>query len=245
MNNKKVLALSVVAVAVLVVAIVATSYAMFTANLTGTQENKLNTGYVTLSCTETNFDVKDTNPMTDVEGIAQTDNVATCTLASTMVGTMTVGYDIAMTDVDIDNPTDNLGESNVKIQATKSVDSAAATYLVGTAADKGVLVSDIANSAGIYDTSITGYTLDSAKLTGNHSVVYTIKTWVTSLGDSENVEATAEGVCSDTQYNTETDCEGAGEIWGNSQTSTQEGGAFSFKLKVGATQTFPTETPAA
>lgn len=268
MNNKKVLAISIVAVVVLVIAIIATSYAIFTANLEGTQENKLNTGYVTLSCTETNFNVEDTNPMTDAEGIAATENTATCNLVSTMAGTMTIGYDIAMTDVDSVSPDDSLGEGNVKIQAYKSIDSAEAQYLVNTTATTGVLISDIAANAPQYTTeNITGYTLDSATIEGNHTVLYTIKAWVATLGDGAgNVDtATAAGtcsdgtstteeacttaggtwtagvVCSDEQYTDKASCEAAGEIWGTSQSSTQEGGTFNFKLIVDATQVFPDE----
>ncbi len=70
MNNKKVIIISIVSVLLLVVAIIATSYAVFTANLTGTKENKLTTGYVTMNCSETNFNLTNTKTMTDAEGIA-------------------------------------------------------------------------------------------------------------------------------------------------------------------------------
>lgn len=240
MDNKKVLGISIAAVVILVIAIVATSYAAFTANITGTQENKLTTGYVKLNCAETNFTVNDVNPMTDAQGIAASNNAATCTLTSTMNGTMTVGYDIALYDVDTTTPNDALNTGNVKIQASKKVDNGAATYLAGSSASAGVLVNTIESAAGTHDTSITGYKLDSATLSGNHSVVYTVKAWVAEGAEGGDITTSenTSGVCSDPTYETESTCETAGGIWGTSQTATQAGSSFSFKLKLGATQVY-------
>lgn len=238
MDNKKVLGISIAAVIVLVVAIIATSYAVFTANITGHEENVLTTGYVTMRCTETTFNVANTQPMTDAQGIAATNNAATCTLSSEMSGTMTVGYDVALTDVDADTPSDSLGEGNIKIQASKSVNSGAVQYLAGTSASAGKLISDtsIKNAAGTYDTSITGYKIDSATVTGNSTIVYTVKTWVASEATGTNNTTTQDGECSDTTKTTQAACEAAGEIWGYRQRVSQAGGSFSFKLKVGASQ---------
>ncbi len=236
MDNKKVLGISIAAVIVLVVAIIATSYAVFTANITGHEENVLTTGYVTLRCTESTFNVANTQPMTDAQGIAATNNAATCTLTSEMSGTMTVGYDVALTDVDADTPSDSLGAGNVKIQASKSVNSGAAQYLAGTTASTGALVSSIASSGGTYDSSITGYKIDSATVNGNSTIIYTIKAWVASEATGTNNTTTQDGECSDTTKTTKTACEAAGEIWGYRQRVSQAGGSFSFKLKVGASQ---------
>lgn len=237
MDNKKVLGISIAAVVVLVIAIIATSYAVFTAQLTGTKENKLTTGYVKMNCAETNFNVSNTKVMTDAEGIAASDNVATCTLTSDMVGTMTVGYDVALYDVDSASPSDALTKDNVKIQATKKIDSGSVQYLAGTSSSAGVTVGSLASSAGQYDTGITQYKLDSATLNGNHSVLYSIKAWVASdAGASNTSSSNTSGVCSDPTHTSESACKAAGEIWGTSQTQTQAGSSFSFKLKIGATQ---------
>lgn len=237
MDNKKVLGISIVAVLVLVIAIVATSYATFTANLTGDKENKISTGYVKMNCAETTFNVQDVKPMTDQEGIAASDNVSKCVLTSEMNGTMTVGYDIALYDVDTVSPTDSIGVENVKIRVSKSVDSGAVQYITPSTDSSGALVSAFENNAGQYDKSIIAYTLDSAQLTGSHSVDYSIKAWVASegAGSASSSTSTAEE-CSDSAYITKSSCQSAGEIWGSSKTQTQAGGSFSFKLKVGATQ---------
>ena len=242
-KNRKVLIISIVAVVLLVVAIVATSYAMFTANLSGTKQNRINTGHVSLNCTETTFELTDTTALSDAEGIDLADNAATCTLVSTMNGSMKIGYDIALAEIDSVSPTDSIGENNVKIQANKVANGGTTSYLAGTSATEGVLISDLANSPGAYDETITGYNIDSAIVEGNNTIVYTVKAWVASLGEGGvNTESSAVGVCSDETYTTESTCEAAGEIWGDSQTSSQEGGTFSFKLKVGATQTFDENT---
>lgn len=240
MKNKKVLIFSIVAVALLVISIVAVSYAAFTANLTGTKENKLNTGYVTLNCAETAFTLNNANPLTDAQGTALTGNDATCTLTSTMNGTMRVGYDIALADV---TPSTNVTASDVKIRVGKSVDSATETYVAGTTETTGVTVASLASSTGQYDNQITGYKLDSDIITGNHSIIYTVKGWLSSEGSGGNgtpTTSTETGVCSDTTYETKAECEAAGGIWGDKQTASSAGGTFSFKLKLGATQVFPT-----
>ena len=236
MDNKKVLIISVISVIALVIAIVGTSYAMFTANLTGTKENVINTGYVKMSCAETTFNVQNSSPMSDSEGIASTDNAATCTLTTEMKSTMRICYDVALYEVDALTPSDSIGISNVKAQIYKSVDSGPATYLGGSSASSGVLINTLTSSSGTYDSSITSYNIDSAIVEGSQTVVYTIKNWVDSTASSGTNSSSNPGTCSDSTYTDESTCEAAGEIWGSSQTESQQGGSFSFKLKIGATQ---------
>ncbi len=160
-KKKKQITIAVIGALILIIAIIGSAYAVFTATLTGVKQNKLTTGYVTMTCTETNFTLSDTSVKTDEEGIALENNEATCTLNTTMNGTMNIGYDVALYDVDSLTPSDSLTENNVKIQASK-VDNSTTSYLAGSSATEGVLVSSIKTSAGQYDTSITGYKLDSA-----------------------------------------------------------------------------------
>ena len=235
MDNRKALLISIFAVILLVVAIIATSYAAFTANLTGTKDNIINTGSVSLKCNETTFNIGDANPTSDARGIAAANNTATCDLISTMEGDMKVGYDVALTDVDALSPNDGLSKNNVKIQVYKSVDDGKTEFLAGTTATTGVLVSGLENTKGKYDSGVLSYNLDSATISGNHTIKYIVKAWVTNEKPNVSV-TTANGVCSNTEYKTEEDCKKAGEIWGTSKTETKNGGTFSFKLKIGATQ---------
>ncbi len=245
MDNKKVLAISITAVVVLVLALAATSYAMFSANLTGSKENELTTGYVTLNCTEKTFELENTSPMNDTEGIALENNAAECTLTSEMKGTMTIGYDIALDGVDTKTPEDGITEDNVKIQVSKTItepEQGQLEYLLKTNNTEGIYVSTIKESKGQYDRSIDGYKLDSDTITGNKKIVYKIVAWVsneqaenTRINDS-NIVLDENGKCSNSSYTDKDTCENASEIWGDSKKSTQEGGTFSFKLKIGATQ---------
>ena len=233
-KKKKQITIAVIGVLILIIAIIGSAYAVFTATLTGVKENKLTTGYVTMSCTETNFTLENTSVLTDEQGIARNDNEATCTLSTTMNGTMNIGYDVALYDVT--NST-ALSENNVKIQASK-VDNSTTSYLAGSSATTGVLVSSIKTSAGEYDTTITGYKLDSATVNTTKTIEYKVKAWVANegSGSSSLTPTVTDGYCSNQTYTTKETCESAGEIWGYDQKIGQEGGSFSFKLKVGASQ---------
>ncbi len=233
-NNKKVKFYTAIGIMLLVVAIISISYAMFSANLTGVKENKLTTGYVSMNCTETNFTLSDTSVLTDEQGIALSTNEATCTLTTTLRGTMNIGYDVALYDVDAATPSDALTENNVKIQASK-VDNGTTSYLAGTSSTTGVLVGSLASAAGQYDSSITGYKIDSATVNQTKTITYTVKAWVSNTSGNNNTTNT-NGYCSNQTYTTQTTCEAANEIWGYDQKIGQAGGSFSFKLKVGASQ---------
>lgn len=238
MDNKKVLGISVVAVIVLVVAIIATSYATFTANLTGTKDNTIKTGYVTMRCDETVMTVSDSKPMTDSQGIAATNNVATCALSVDMHGTMEIGYDVGFDAV---TPSTSLTTSGVKFQAYKQVGSTTAskTYLASSTATTGVTFADVASRAGTYvPATIDTYAIDSATVNSTKNIYYTIKAWVASEGaGSTSTTSNTDGTCSNPAYTDEDDCESHNEIWGTSQTVEQAGGSFSFKLKIASTQT--------
>lgn len=231
-NDKKVKLLTTAGVLFLVVAIVGISLAMFTANFTGTKENKLKTGSVTMNCSETNFTLTDTSVLTDAQGIALTNNEATCTLTTTLNGTMNIGYDVAL--YDITNST-NLTENNIKIQASK-IDNGTTSYLAGSSATTGILVSSIKTNAGQYDNTITGYKIDSAIVNATKTIKYKIKAWVTNVASGASTTTNTDGYCSNQTYTTKATCESAGEIWGYDQKVGQAGGTFSFKLKVGASQ---------
>ena len=231
-NKKKQITIAVIGVLILIIAIIGSAYAVFTATLTGVKQNKLTTGYVTMSCTETNFTLENTSVLTDEQGIALDNNEATCTLSTTMNGTMNIGYDVALYDV---TNSAALTENNIKIQASK-VDNTTTSYLAGSSATTGVLVSSIKTSAGQYDTTITGYKIDSATVNQTKTIEYKVKAWVANEEGNSTTTTNTDGYCSDTTKTTKEACESAGEVWGYDQKIGQAGGTFSFKLKVGASQ---------
>ena len=185
-----------------------------------------------MTCNETNFTLSDTSVKTDEEGIALENNEATCTLNTTMNGTMNIGYDVALYDV---TNSAALSENNIKIQASK-VDNSNTTYLAGSSATTGVLISSIKTQAGQYDTSITGYKIDSATVNQTKTIEYKVKAWVANEEGNSTTTTNTDGYCSNQTYTTKETCESAGEIWGYDQKIGQAGGTFSFKLKVGASQ---------
>lgn len=231
MDNKKVLGISIAAVVILVIAIIATSYAVFTANLTGTKENKLTTGFVRMNCEETTFNDTKTYE-NDAAGIASATNTNTCVLTADAGGTMTVGYDVVMSEVSVSNQAGFLTANDIKVQVKKTIGSNI-TYPVGTETT-GVTLSALASSMGTYDTSLP-YKLDSASInvsSTEQTITYAVKSWAVAATGSGGITEK----CSDSQYLTETACESAGEIWGTSQTTSQAGVDYSYKLKIGATQ---------
>ena len=231
-KKKKQITIAVIGVLILIIAIIGSAYAVFTATLTGVKENKLTTGYVTMVCNETNFTLSNTQPLTDEQGLALNNNEATCTLSTTMNGTMNIGYDVALYDV---TNSAALSEDNIKIQASK-VDNSTTSYLAGSSATTGVLISSIKTQAGQYDTSITGYKLDSATVNQTKTIEYKVKAWVANEEGNSTTTTNTDGYCSNQTYTTKETCESAGEIWGYDQKIGQDGGTFSFKLKVGASQ---------
>ena len=235
MDNKSIIIISVFAVILLVISIIMTSYAALSSNMSGTKDNVINTGTVSLKCNETTFNIKNAKPMTDAKGIASDDNIASCELVSTMDGEMNVGYDIALTDIDEVSPNDGLTAKDIRVDVYKSIDDGKTIFLAGTTATQGIAISNLEQNKGKYDKSILNYNLDSSTIKGNHKVNYYIKAWVTS--DKSSLKTTKEKeVCSNSKYKTKEQCETNGEIWGTKTTTSTPGGTFSFKLKVGATQ---------
>ena len=170
MDNKNIIIVSVFAVILLVISIIMTSYAALTANLSGTKENVINTGRVSLKCNETTFNIKDAKPMTDAKGIASDDNIASCELISTMDGEMTLGYDIALTDIDKTSPNDGLTAKDIRVDVYKSIDDGKTIFLAGTTATQGIAINNLEKNRGKYDKSILNYNLDSSTIKGNHKV---------------------------------------------------------------------------
>lgn len=90
--NKKVMIITIVSLLILVVSVFFTSYAAFTANITGTKEQTLaSNGFVTLSCSDVNFSVANAN--------IGDKGTYTCALNANINGAMKIGYDIALTNV--------------------------------------------------------------------------------------------------------------------------------------------------
>ena len=97
-NNSKHVLLSVLGVAILVVAVVGVSFAAFSYSKTGTKVNTITTGTITMSYSETTNGINLTNalPMTDAVGKAlKTENqYFDFTVSANITGTTTINYAI-------------------------------------------------------------------------------------------------------------------------------------------------------
>ena len=97
-NNSRDVLLSVLGVAILVVAVVGVSFAAFSYSQTGQKVNTITTGSITMSYSETTNGINLTNalPMTDEEGkkLSGDRNAFDFTVSATIKGTTTINYAI-------------------------------------------------------------------------------------------------------------------------------------------------------
>ena len=95
-NNSKQILLSVIGIAILIVAVVGVSFAAFTYSKVGTKINTISTGTITMSYDEiTNgINIENAVPMTDEQGVAlnASNEKFDFTVSATIVGNTTINY---------------------------------------------------------------------------------------------------------------------------------------------------------
>lgn len=216
-NNKKALILSVLGVLVLIIAVVGVSFAMYTFSATGTKENVITTGSVSLNYDDTAaaggngvLTLDNQYPMADSLGIAQTgNNVLTFEVNATINGTMTINYEIGLDSI-VEG--DTLKQEYIKLVLYKDgVDAP----IIGTATE-GVTVASLQEKAG---TLISNYKLTDGTFTSTGKQRYVLKAWV-----SDQYKFTVNKTDTDTEANEHV----------QTGTTTQE--TFKFKVKVAASQ---------
>lgn len=207
-NKKKTLILTIIGVLVLVIAVIGVSFAMYSFTGTGTVNNVIRTGTVSVSYAEAStITLTNQYPMTDAVGSAQSGANTTLqfTVSATMSGAMNIQYEVALDSISAGT---TLTTSYVKFNIVKD----STTWLLSTTASTGITMASIASSNG---TLITGYLLDQDTFTASgDSHTYTIKAWV---ADTYNLPTT------DTSSGTT-----------HSNTTTSE--SLTFKIKCIATQ---------
>lgn len=222
-NNKKTLILSILGVLVLVIAVVGVSFAMYSFSATGTTENVIQTGSVSVQYeNESVITLTNQYPMTDALGIAQegTDSVLTFDVTANIAGTINIKYDLALDSIAYTDSEGNavttLTDSNIKFVLTKSADGAAAQYVQGSATE-GVTFADVAANTGNgyilkADNSQAGYVIDSDTFTANAKNSYVLKAWIDQDYKLPG-QAAINGTCSDASYDNKAACEHAGATW--------------------------------
>lgn len=129
-NSTKQVLLSVLGVAILVVAVVGVSFAFFTYSQQGTTENTITTGTLVFKYDEKTSGINLTNavPITDAEGKALTgaSNVFDFSVTSTIKGNTTISYEIsAKSDVSKIDAAKQLNPKYVKVRLSSIADGAA------------------------------------------------------------------------------------------------------------------------
>ena len=220
MENKKTLILTIVGVLVLVLAVVGVSFAMYTFTGTGSRENVIRTGTVSIDYeagntegTNTKIALTNQYPISDAKGSQLADGAAQLdfAVAAEMSGTMTINYELALTEV---TEGATLKDEYIKFNVKKGND-----YLLGTA-NTGVTVASRAAETGTMTVdeqgtkAIDSYLLDKGTFTQTGTVKYSIRAWV-----SEDYDLPQNMVNTDGTHTNNTTSE-----------------TFSFKVKVVAAQ---------
>ena len=123
-NNSKQVLLSVLGVAILVVAVVGVSFAAFSYSRTGEEVNTITTGTITMNYTDDSNGINLTNamPMSDADGKKLTgeNNVFDFTVSATISGSGTTNIDYAIIAAPEDGNT--LNDNDIKVWLTDTSD---------------------------------------------------------------------------------------------------------------------------
>ena len=216
-NNKKTLILSIVGILVLVIAVVGVSFAMYSFTGTGTKENVITTGTVSMSFDpDNNMTLTNQYPMSDAKGVAQeTNKVEFGVTADFSNAAMTINYDLGITNIQAG---DTLTSEYIKVALLDGEDN----VIVGTegtgATDltAGVTIASLQAKAGT-NGLIDEYALTSGTITtSGQTDSYTLIAYVSD------------------QYDLPTDAGQAGS--GTTQTKATKSETYSFKVGVSAAQ---------
>ena len=188
-NSRKVF-LSVLGVAILLVAVVGVSFALYSTGATG-KDNSISTGTITMSYTEPDNGILLENalPISDAAGKQLTGpgKVFTFTVATTASGTVTVPYEINIT----------------KVGTSTLADSAVAVYLTkGTIPTEEEVVAKKLMSAVVLDSNKSARRKDAYKLyetsvayengqvkTGEETTTYNLRIWVDANADAKTIKS--------------------------------------------------------
>src|SRR5574344_62768 len=206
-ENKKKVVVSVAGILLLIVLVVGMSSAMYVFTGTGSKENVITTGKISIDYSESSkIQLTNQYPMSDTLGIAQTgtNNQMEFTITSNTTAGQTLNYAIALDSV---TEGTTLKEDKVKIYLLKG-DTVVSTFTSG----QGKLISDVKNNVAMNGTTsvITNYVMYTDTLTGTGNQTYTLKAWVADSYDLPTTDTSS----------------------GNTTSNTTSSETFSFKIKV-------------
>ena len=175
-NNSKQVLLSVLGVAILVVAVVGVSFAAFSYQGIGVRENTITTGTINMSYTEPSNGIKLVNalPTSDANGMALTgtNNVFDFTVSAKINGSGNTTINYAITAVK--DPSSTVADSAIKVYLTNMDSNADSQILAPTkVSDLSVTGSSESSSAPSGQFKLTTGTFTA---TGDHK--YRLRMWV-------------------------------------------------------------------
>ena len=189
-NNSRKVFLSVLGVAILLVAVVGISFAAYTLSTTSTEANTINTGTITMSYTEpeNGIDLVDALPVADATAKVWEDDVFSFTVATNATGTVTVPYEIS-----VQKTAGTLDDSEVKVYLTKgTVGNETAVY--GPALLSTLMVDDNKSTlrTGTTEAPVSAYVIHTETVNfengvaSNATVNYNLRIWVDAAATVEN-----------------------------------------------------------
>lgn len=206
-DNKKTLILSIIGILVLVIAVVGVSFAMFSFSGTGTKENIIKTGTITIDFTDdtedNQVDLDDTYPMDDSKGVdPNTDDSAEFDIKADWGDSpLTIVYDVGITNIQASGA---LTSEYVKVALLDG----AGNVLVGNKdgsnnLTSGVTIASLANVAGpnniITQYGLTGGTMTTSGSVDSYKVIAYVSSDYTLAIDNAN--STSPEVASGTLNN--------------------------------------------
>ena len=183
-NNSKQVLLSVLGVAILVVAVVGVSFAAFSYSKTGEKVNTITTGTITMSYSETTNGINLTNalPMSDGVGmtLSEENQYFDFTVSATISGNTTINYAVTATK-ELDS---TIPDTGVKVYLTDMDGTADTQILAPTKVS--ALQKTTSDVSGAPDNQ---YLLKSDTFAANGSHDYRLRMWVaddyTVTGESQ------------------------------------------------------------
>ena len=172
-NNSKQVLLSVLGVAILVVAVVGVSFAAFTYSKTGERVNTITTGTITMSYSEpvNGINLVDALPITDESGkkLNGTNEYFDFTVSADIAGTTTINYAITATK----ESDSTIPDTGVKVYLT-DMDGTADTQIIAPTLVSG-LPKTSSDQSGAPDDQ---YKLTSNTFNASSSHAYRLRMWV-------------------------------------------------------------------
>ena len=191
-NNSRKVFLSVLGVAILLVAVVGISFAAYTLSTTSTEANTINTGTITMSYTEpeNGINLVDALPVADATAMGWQNDVFSFTVAATASGTVTVPYEIS-----VQKTAGTLNDSQVKVYLTKGT-VGSETPVYGPALLSTLMVDDNKSTlrTGTAEAPVSAYVIHTETVNfengvaANASVNYNLRIWVDAAVDGTQLK---------------------------------------------------------